>query len=384
MDGVGLGLLLPVLPYLVQAFGGSVGIVTLLVAVFALGSFVGAPLLGWLSDRIGRRRVLSLSLGTSALAYVGMWLAGGLLPLFLWRSLSGAAAGREGVVTALAIDLNGPMARATVVSKVSAARAFGMLAGPALGATIAGFFEAGMPQYHGVIVAAIAMSVVTMIAVTFLPTAMSDNPMPTKRDRSRRVAAQASRVPELLLAAVAIGYAFGSIFSTTALFVQDIFGWGPRGTGYTTALLTASIAGSRFFLCGPAIRRWSSHRLLPLSMSLFFGTLLVIPFARDAPWLFCVFYVAVGVTYAFASVCIPLIMAERTDESQRGAVMGLNSAASSLSMMFSAAGNGWLFARFGPAVPFFVAGTVGCLLLLILVGMLHARGRRAAPIPPPA
>ena len=71
IDIIGLGIIIPILPTYVQSFGVSSVVVTLLFAVYALFSFFSAPYLGALSDRIGRRPVLIMSIISSATDYAG-------------------------------------------------------------------------------------------------------------------------------------------------------------------------------------------------------------------------------------------------------------------------------------------------------------------------
>src|SRR5688572_30185560 len=95
---LGFGLIIPVLPGLVTQFqGGNVtaGAHTygILVGVYALMQFIGAPILGALSDRYGRRRVILIALVGASIDYVIMANAPSLAWLFVARTIAGVTAG---------------------------------------------------------------------------------------------------------------------------------------------------------------------------------------------------------------------------------------------------------------------------------------------------
>jgi MFS family permease len=93
IDIVGLGIIIPILPSYVQSFGVSSAVVTLLFAVYAFFSFFSAPYLGSLSDRIGRRPVLIISIISSAIGWFVFARAWSIGLLFLGRIIDGLAAG---------------------------------------------------------------------------------------------------------------------------------------------------------------------------------------------------------------------------------------------------------------------------------------------------
>jgi len=70
IDIIGVGVIIPVLPYYIKSFGATDAIVTLLVAVFALLSFISAPMLGALSDKLGRRPILIISIISSSIGWL--------------------------------------------------------------------------------------------------------------------------------------------------------------------------------------------------------------------------------------------------------------------------------------------------------------------------
>ncbi len=135
---IGFGILIPVLPKLIIQFQG--GDLTRgshaygwLVSIYALMQFVGSPILGSLSDRFGRRRIILIATAGSAIDYVIMACAPSLSWLFVARTIAGFTAGIFATANAYLVDVTPPAKRAGAFGLLGAAFAIGFVLGPALG-----------------------------------------------------------------------------------------------------------------------------------------------------------------------------------------------------------------------------------------------------------
>lgn len=134
----GFGLLVPVLPKLVVEFrGGDLAsgsrVYGGLVSIFALMQFVASPVLGSLSDRFGRRRIILIATAGSAIDYLIMANAPSLGWLFVARMISGATAGVMATANAYVVDVTPAEKRAHAFGLLGAAFGLGLMIGPALG-----------------------------------------------------------------------------------------------------------------------------------------------------------------------------------------------------------------------------------------------------------
>ena len=168
LSTVGMALVFPVLPFLVGSHIGDAGStafwVGILEAVYAACAFVAAPFLGALSDRIGRRPVLIVSLIGSAIGWVLFGLGGALWVLFFARIVDGLTAGDMSVAFAYLADITAPEDRARRFGLAGAIGGVGFLVGPAIGGLLASVSLAA-PMF-----AAAAVSVLTAIlAAVVLP-----------------------------------------------------------------------------------------------------------------------------------------------------------------------------------------------------------------------
>ncbi len=140
---VGMGLLIPVLPKLiVQMQGGSEAegshAYGWIVSVYALMQFIGSPILGSLSDRFGRRRIILIATAGSAIDYVIMANAPSLGWLFVARVIAGFTAGIMATANAYIVDVTPPEKRAGAFGLLGAAFGIGFIIGPALGGFLGG------------------------------------------------------------------------------------------------------------------------------------------------------------------------------------------------------------------------------------------------------
>ena len=143
LDMLALGLIIPVLPKLVESFvdndtASAARIFGLFGTAWALMQFLFSPILGALSDRFGRRPVVLLSNFGLALDYVLMALAPSLTWLFIGRVISGITSASISTAFAYIADVTPPERRAAVFGKIGVAFGAGFILGPAVGGLLGG------------------------------------------------------------------------------------------------------------------------------------------------------------------------------------------------------------------------------------------------------
>src|SRR3989338_3252033 len=133
IDLIGFGIVIPVLPLYAERFGASPLVIGMLLGVYSLMQLICAPLLGRLSDRVGRRPVLLLSiLGTSA-GFLLMGCAKTLGLLFVARIIDGVTGGNISTAQAYIADVTPPEHRSRRMGLIGAAFGLGFIFGPAIG-----------------------------------------------------------------------------------------------------------------------------------------------------------------------------------------------------------------------------------------------------------
>lgn len=146
IDLIGFGIILPLMPFYAEQLGGSPIVFGLLIASFTLMQFIFAPILGRISDRVGRRPVIIATLGGASVAHLIFAFADSLPLLFISRILAGIAAANLSVAQAYIADSTYPKERTKWMAKVGAAFGVGFIVGPIIGGSLIsyGFWAPGL------------------------------------------------------------------------------------------------------------------------------------------------------------------------------------------------------------------------------------------------
>lgn len=165
IDVIGIGLVLPSMPFYVARVGGAALEVTYLFAAFSVCSFLSTPLLGALSDRIGRRPVLIISIASTAIGWFVFASAKSLVFLFVGRIIDGLAAGNFSTAQSYLIDISkDDKDRTHNLGLVGAMFGVGFILGPMLGGLL-GAISPSFPFWTAGIMATINV----IMAIIFLP-----------------------------------------------------------------------------------------------------------------------------------------------------------------------------------------------------------------------
>ncbi len=165
IDVIGFSIIIPVLPFYISSFGASTFTMTLLFSIFSLCSFFSAPLLGSLSDKIGRRPIMIISIASSAIGWYFFAFAHSLIWLFIGRIIDGLAAGNLSTAQSYLSDLaKDKQERTQNMGLFGAAFGLGFLIGPFIGAILSSYS-------HSLPFLAVAiLSTINLIgAIFFLP-----------------------------------------------------------------------------------------------------------------------------------------------------------------------------------------------------------------------
>ena len=133
IDFIGWSVLIPILPLFAERLGATPVEAALLLALYALAQLLFAPLWGFVSDRIGRRPVILVSLLGTVVAFLLLSLAESIPQLYAARVLAGFFAATIGTAQAVVTDVTRPEDRARGMGVIGAAFGAGMIVGPMLG-----------------------------------------------------------------------------------------------------------------------------------------------------------------------------------------------------------------------------------------------------------
>lgn len=258
LDLLGIGILVPVIPFLVRRYDSDALTVGLMTLCFAAAQFVAAPILGELSDRHGRRPVLLISLFGSAIGYFIFGWAGSLAVMFLARILDGFTGGNISAAQAYIADISEPKDRAKNFGFMGAAFGLGFVVGPALGGALAKISLAAPAYGAGV------LTLVTMAFGYFmLPESLKPEHRRTGPFRWQvlnpfsqgLLAMKRAELWPLMAAFFVLNFAFSGMQSNFAVYTADKLHMGPEAN----ALIFTYIGFIAAIMQAVVVRRLTVH-----------------------------------------------------------------------------------------------------------------------------
>ncbi len=242
IDVLGIGIVVPVLPQFVSIFDTTPFVIFLLFSLFSLCAFLSAPYLGALSDRIGRRPVLLLSILSTTIGWYTFAFAHSIWFLFLGRIIDGLAAGNFPIAQSYLSDLSkSEKERTANLGLIGATFGAGFIIGPALGAFLSDF-GVRVPFY-----AVAVLSTLNLLLAFFFVKESHHKEHRTAHRIAHPFQPIATALKDVALRSrYALWFLFNFAASmqqaTFAVFLVDVYGFESRAIGYTIALVGGLIA----------------------------------------------------------------------------------------------------------------------------------------------
>ena len=378
---VGIGALIPVLPYtVIENLGYSETVMTALLASFALAMFVANPILGRLSDRVGRQPVLLVSLVIGTAAHLWFALSNDIISMFAARIIAGLSAGNIGVIQAIIADNSKPDERARIMGFLGAAIGSGFVLGPAIGGLLGGL---GSGPVHQVpfLVAALFSFIAVCLALRLK---LQARPAAEASDRQAFLVALkamlSSPIGMFALAFFCLNLAFAQVEASYVLLVRDLLGFGPRETGWLFTYIGVCIILVQGGLIGKLTRAFGELPIVVTGVSILaFGQLFTTVIAggqiRGEPMMFVLVlastsFVCVGFALTNPTLSAASSHAARAD--QMGGALGLVQGFGSMGQVIGLTIAGPLY-QAGTGQLSFGFGFVITLLLLVIVWRIKTR-----------
>jgi len=388
VDLLGFGLILPLLPYYAESYGATPVIVGLLVASYAAAQLVGAPLLGRLSDRIGRRPVLLLSVAGTFLGFLllgfaaplGRLLASQLAPqaanllilgiLFLSRIIDGLTGGNLTVAQAYIADVTDEQNRAKGLGMIGAAFGLGFIIGPAVGGALSQW------GYNIPAFVAASVSFLNLLAIFFfLPESLTPERRATLDTGQRppftlkalTVALSRPKVGPLLHVRLFYGLAFATFQSIFSLYAQSI-GLSSQTTGYVLAYVGLLSVITQVGLIGPLTRRFRDNWLIITGLWLMTFALLAWAFTTNI-WLLLVVMIPLALSGGVLNTVIQSSISKSVSREEVGGILGIATSLEAFTRVIGPLLGGYLLGNIGRWAP----GVFSALLMAWAINSAYRR-----------
>jgi multidrug resistance protein len=375
IDMVGFGIVVPVLPLYTERFGASPFTTGLLLAVYSGMGFIFSPVVGALSDRIGRRSILLLSTIGQATGFFIMGAATTLLWLFIARTIDGIFGANVSATQAYVADVTPPQDRSRALGLLGAAFGLGFICGPMLGGVLS-LISLSAPFYFAGALAAANAVLIFFILPESLPL---ENRSGLNRETFVTLFREGrGRVIVPLMAAYFFMMAGFSIMTAFfAIFTEDRFGYNASANGYIFAgvgVISVIVQGA---MIGRLIKNFTEKGIALTGVALLACSLFALPLVQTLTTLLLV-STGIAVGNSFINPTMNGLVSRSVNKYWQGRVLGLMQACASLGRFFGPLIGGW-FLVFNPRrtldfgkAPFWIGGAL-LIVSFVLTTMVSTR-----------
>jgi len=378
---VGFGLVVPLLPFFGQSLKAEAWQVALMFSAYSLGQFFAEPFWGRVSDRIGRKPVLLITVVANAVGYLMLAFVPNIWLAIAVRLFTGLGAGNISTVQGYVADVTPPEKRAGRMGMIGAAFGLGFIAGPGLSGLLVRE-DMGRLGYQLPMFAATALCVIAALGVViFLRESRkaADPATPRPPFLGGVHGALANPVVSRVLLVTLIYMAgFSGMESTFGLWTAARYDWGPREVAWAFMAVGVVSVICQSMVTGRLARRFGESRVLAVGC-LLFGVGLVgqvlSPVQQMVPVMMAVGAFGMALTMPNVSAMI----SRSVDPDQQGAMLGLNMASSSIARILGPVIAGFIFSHVGHDWPFLIGAalTVPAAVMAVNAGRAF-RKRQAA------
>jgi MFS transporter, DHA1 family, tetracycline resistance protein len=345
MSLIGFGIVIPLLPFYAEVFDAEPWQVTLMFSVFSAGQFGGELTWGRLSDRIGRKPVLLLTILASGLGYLALAFAPNIWLAILARGVAGFFSGNISTIQGYIVDVSPPGRLAGRLGLIGAAFGTGFVVGPALGGLL--YLEgAGEAGFRPPLILAFGLCWLAGLG-TFIFVRES-------RARAHAGAARPSPIAALteaiadpvlrkILTATFLGFlSFSSVWAVLGLWGAAKFGWGAKQVSSVISLTGVAAALAQGFLSGYVVRRVGETPTIVGGL-LVTGVAVGVTIMGGPVWLVIVALVVATAGHTMSQPATSALISHSAPPDRQGSTLGANNAAGSAARVIGPTSAGFLF-----------------------------------------
>jgi len=365
VEATAFGFVIPMLPFRILGLGGTAVSVGAAAATYGVAVFLGNILLGRLSDRAPRSRIIQASLAVGAISYAGLAFVPSIEAIVLCRAASGLGAARTAVLRAQLTDDVPAEAHTSLLARLGAAAAAGALLGPLCVAGLA----ASLPPGTDILRILCVLAAVAQLLLTVAAGRVRRAPDPVDDPETHAIPPGIpADLRTVLAVAATAAYGFTTLTSTGPLLANLRLGWGPAPLGLLMAAAAVTFVGSQLRLAPLLVSRLGDGRAYVLAIGISAAGLISTGFATHAV-AFCLSFLIACTGIAVGNILTTTFVSVRASVSQRGRLFGTLSAIGSVAGAGGAAAGGFLFGAGTSWSPNLVAG-----LLVAISGVAALRG----------
>jgi DHA1 family tetracycline resistance protein-like MFS transporter len=368
INKIGVSILFPILPFLVERFRSDAVTLGLLTSVYAIAQFLATPAIGAISDRYGRRPVMLICVLGSAVSYFMFGWAGALWVLFLSRMIDGVTGGVAATAQAYIADISTPENRAKNFGLTGVAFGLGFVLGPALGGALASI-SITLPIFFAAVIALLDV----ILGYFTLPESLSLekrqsfglkelNPLNQITDLL-----QNHRIKGFLWTTFIFNFAFSGFSSVFVLFLDRRFNWGPAQAAVVfvfIGVVSTVVQGGLIRKLVPAMGEAKLTVLGLIGLAIGFALIALTP--PNSLLLYPMLYASQALLATGVGLILPCLRAlisSRVSDREQGKTIANAQGLQSLAVIFGPLWAGWSFDHLGAGSPFWMGAGLSLLAL---------------------
>ena len=370
IDLLGFGIILPLLPYIAEKYAATPLMIGFLSGTYSLFQFIAGPILGRLSDRYGRKKLLIFSQLGSMAGYVLLALAGSLPLLFISRIIDGITGGNISIAQAYMADVTTKETRAKGMGLLGAAFGIGFMFGPAIGGYLSRYGFAAPALFAAGISALSTVATTLFLTETVNVKQAKTSPRTAMTFIELKRVLQTPPISTLLVIFFLLSLGFSGMQGTYALFVQAKFGWGPTEVGYIFALIGIVAILTQIKVLAFATKSYGEYKTLVWSVLILAMGFGLIGATSYLP-LFIIGNALIPLGNSLANPTLTAIATESIPPSEYGETLGLLQSSGSLGRIFGPVAAGAIYSFGGHNAPMLTSATIFVLISLLVIPKLR-------------
>lgn len=374
VNTLGFSILIPVLPFVVKQYGAPEYVYGIILSLYAFFQFLGAPLLGSLSDRIGRKPVLLISQLGTLLSWIIFGVAYFvsadiiyILALPIWiiifaRIFDGITGGNISVTNAYVSDIASPKQKSSIFGYLGGIAGLGIIIGPGLGGIAAG---AGW-GYLGTVLMATVISLITTFAIIFF--LKESLPLDKRRSKQRfslsKTIFVTKRIKEvnpsflirrILLLRLIMGIIMAAYIGTIPLFLLEFYQFDEKEIGIFMMVVGSYLAINQVFAYRVFVKKLGELKTMLVGFFLV-GIGFILITIQTNVYLYVALYYILNLGFSLVLPVFNSIIAQKGAPDKQGEIMGISESIASLSMALIPAVAGIIYTNIDHQIYYILAG----------------------------
>jgi len=384
IDLIGFGMVIPFLSFYAREYGASGTTVGAVVGVYSIMQFFFAPVWGRVSDRIGRRPVILISLTASCIGYFLFGVAHSLSLLFVSRVIAGIGGANIGTAQAYIADTTTVENRAKGMGLIGAAFGLGFILGPPLSGVLSAVgIHHGL---HGNLLPGVVAGSLSLIALLTALLVLGESKKPDTTVRTglppqfdRRVWAEL-REQRMLAAIMATLFlmllAVAGMETSVTLHARDRFHFTQLQLAYFFVFMAVIVAVIQGGLVGRLAKRYGERTLVAAGTASYTFGLALVPAIWRVPLLYFVaFFISIGTGLCYP--CLTSLVTKASAANEHGSMLGIATSVGSLARFIGPIAMGFMY-DLAQARGAFYGGAVLTFAAFLLAMMMRRMPLREA------